>query len=163
MSMVAAASCVAPTAPVAQPPASLQPAPTATAEPPASLQPAPTATPAADPDTRPPEAADPNTRPPEAAPPNTRPPEAASPATGFEAISDAAVQFAAAELGVDPAAIQVVSVEEVVWRNSCLGVDVPGEMCLEALTPGYRVVLNVNGQEVAVHTNRDASVLRLDR
>ncbi len=149
--MAVAGGCVAPTAPVAEPPASLQPAPTATAEPPASLQTAPTATPAAEP----------NTRPPEAAPPNTRPPEAASPATGFEAITDAAVQFAAAELGVDPAAIQVVSVEEVVWRNSCLGVDVPGEMCMEALTPGYRVVLNVDGQEVAVHTNQDASVLRL--
>lgn len=149
--MVAVGGCVAPTAPPAEPPASLQPASTATTEPPASLQPAPTAMPATPP----------NTRPPEAAPPNTRPPEAASPATGFEAITDAAVQFAAAELAVDPAAIQVVSVEEVVWNNSCLGVDVPGEMCMEVLTPGYRVVLNVNGQEVAVHTNQDASTLRL--
>lgn len=149
--LILAAGCVAPTAPVAEPPASLQPAPTATAEPPASLQPAPPSTPTAEP----------NTRPPEAAPPNTRPPEAASPATGFEAIAGAALQFAAAELGVDAASIQVVSVESVEWRNSCLGVDVPGEMCMDVITPGYRVVLNVGGQEVAVHTNRDASVLRL--
>ena len=139
--MLAMAACVAPAAPVVEPPASLQPAPTATAEPPASPQPAPPSTPAAE--------------------PNTRPPEAAPPATGFEAIADAAVQFAAAELGVDPASIQVLSVDAVEWRNSCLGVDKPGEMCMEVITPGYRVLLDVDGQEVAVHTNQDARVMRL--
>jgi hypothetical protein len=149
--LATAAACVAPTAPVAEPPASVQPAPTATVEPPAALPPAPTPT----------TALEPNTRPPEAAPPNTRPPEAAPPAAGFEAIAGAAVQFAAAELATDPAGMEVVSVEPVEWRNSCLGVDKPGEMCMDVITPGYRVVLTVNGQQVAVHTNEDASVLRL--
>ena len=150
--LAAATACVAPTAPPAtQPPASLQPAPTATVQPPASLQTAPTPTPTAEP----------NTRPPEPAPPTTRPPEAVSPVTGFEAIVDAAVKFAAAELGVDPAEITVLSVEAVEWRNSCLGVDKLGEMCMDVITPGYRVLLDVNGQEVAVHTNQDASALRL--
>ena len=150
--MVAVSACVAPTAPPAtEPPPSSQPAPTATAEPPASLQPAPTQT----------STVEPSTRPPEAAPPNTRPPELAPPATGFEAIADAAVQFAASELGVDPASIQVISVDAVEWRNSCLGVDKPGEMCLDVITPGYRVLLDVDGQEVAVHTNQAGTVLRL--
>ncbi len=135
--MITAAACVAPSAPAAEPLASLQPAPTATP------------------------AAEPNTQPPEAAPPNTRPPEAAPPATGFEFIASAAVQFAAAELGVDPASIQVLSVDAVEWRNSCLGVDKPDEMCLDVITPGYRVLLDVDGQEVAVHTNQDARVMRL--
>lgn len=136
------AACVAPVAPVTQPLAS-----TAILEPPPSLGPAPTA--------------EPNTRPPEPAPPNTRPPEVATPVTGFEAITDAAVKFAAAELGVDAAAIQVVSVEEATWRNSCLGVDRLNEMCMDVITPGFRVVLSVDGQEIAVHTNQDASALRL--
>ncbi len=145
--LVTAAACVAPTAP---PPAE-PPAPTATAEPPASLETAPTAPPATEP----------NTRPQETVPPNTRPQEPAQPPSGFEAIAGAAVQFAAAELGVDPAAIQVISVEEATWRSSCLGVEKPGEMCMDVITPGYRVLLSVNGQEVAVHTNQEASVLRL--
>lgn len=136
------AACVAPVAPVTQPLAS-----TAILEPPPSLGPAPTA--------------EPNTRPPEPAPPNTRPPEVATPVTGFEAITDAAVKFAAAELGVDAAAIQVVSVEEATWRNSCLGVDRLNEMCMDVITPGFRVVLSADGQEIAVHTNQDASALRL--
>lgn len=146
------AACVAPVAPVTQPLAS-----TAILEPPPSLGPAPTA----EPNTRPPEPAPPNTRPPEPAPPNTRPPEVATPVTGFEAITDAAIKFAAAELGVDAAAIQVVSVEEATWRNSCLGVDRLNEMCMDVITPGFRVVLSVDGQEIAVHTNQDASALRL--
>lgn len=146
------AACVAPVAPVTQPLAS-----TAIVEPPPSLGPAPTA----EPNTRPPEPAPPNTRPPEPAPPNTRPPEVATPVTGFEAITEAAVKFAAAELGVDAAAIQVISVEEVTWRNSCLGVDRLNEMCMDVITPGFRVVLSVDGQEIAVHTNQDASALRL--
>ena len=114
-------------------------APPAT-QPPTSLPPTPTATPVID-----------------------VPPAAVEPPTtsGFEAIADAAVQFAAAELGVDPASIQVLSVDAVEWRNSCLGVDKPGEMCLEVITPGYRVLLEVDGQEVAVHTNQDGSYMRL--
>lgn len=141
--MAAVSACVAPTPPPASPP------------------PAPTQTPAVEPDTRPPEAAPPTTRPPEAAPPTTRPPEAALPSTGFEAIADAAVQFAAAEMNADPASIQVISVDEVEWRNSCLGVDKPGEMCLDVITPGFRVLLDVDGQVVAVHTNQAATAMRL--
>ena len=82
-------------------------------------------------------------------------------ATGHATIGAAAVQFAAAELDVDSASIQVISVDAVDWNNSCLGVDKPGEMCMDVITPGYRVLLDVDGREVAVHTNRDASYMRL--
>ncbi len=82
-------------------------------------------------------------------------------ATGTAAIGAAAVLFAAAELGVDPASIQVISVDAVDWNNSCLGVDKPGEMCLDVITSGYRVLLDVDGREVAVHTNQQGTVMRL--
>lgn len=91
-------------------------------------------------------------------PPSEVEPPAAS---GQSDIADLAVRFVATELAVDPASIAVVSVEPVEWRNSCLGVDIPGEMCLEVITPGYRVVLEVDGQQVFVHTNQDGSWLRL--
>ncbi len=80
---------------------------------------------------------------------------------GPAAIVEAAVEFAAVELGVDPASIQVVSVDAVEWNNSCLGVEKPNQMCLEVITPGYRVLLNVEGKEVAVHTNQAGSVMLL--
>ncbi len=115
----------------------------------------------------PPAVEPPPTLPPVAAPTPTPvidipPAEVAPPAaTGSAAIADAAVQFAAAELGVDPAGIQVLSIDAVEWRNSCLGVDKPGEMCLDVITPGYRVLLEVDGEQVAVHTNQAGTVLRL--
>lgn len=141
------AACAAPIPPVAVPVATetLPPAPTSTPQPAAT--PAPTV--------------EHTTRPQEPAPPNTRPPETVSPVTGPKDIVDAAVKFAADELNADAASITVLSVEAVEWRNSCLGVDKLGEMCMDVITPGYRVLLDVNGQQVAVHTNQDASALRL--
>ena len=95
--------------------------------------------------------------------PTPEPPAESEPpaSTGPSAISDAAVQFTADELGVDAASITVLSVDAVDWNNSCLGAAAPGEMCLEVITPGYRVLLDVEGKEVAVHTNRDGSYMRL--
>lgn len=127
-------ACVAPTAPPSVTPLStLEPTP---------LPPAPEPTPTAVIDV----------------PPSQVEPPASS---GQSEIADLAVQVAAAELGVDPANIQVIGVEPVDWRNSCLGVEKPGEMCLDVITPGYRVVLEVDGQQVYVHTNQDGSVMRL--
>jgi hypothetical protein len=112
-----------------------------------------------------PPTADPATLPPTVAPtpvPIVPPSEEEPPAaTGPAAIIDGAVQFAAGELRVDSASIQVISVDAVDWNNSCLGAAAPGEMCLEVITPGYRVLLSVDGKEVAVHTNRDGSYMRL--
>jgi hypothetical protein len=48
--------------------------------------------------------------------------------------------------------IEVVLVEEVDWPNGCLGVEVPGILCNDVITPGYRIVLQVNGQTVELHS-----------
>lgn len=48
--------------------------------------------------------------------------------------------------------IEVVLVEEVDWPNGCLGVEVPGILCIDVITPGYRIVLRVNGQTVELHS-----------
>lgn len=117
----------------------------------------------------PPPAAAPPTQTPAAAPSSTPtvvidvPPSEVEPpaSSGQSDIGDLAVQFAAVELGVDPANIQVVSAEPVDWRNSCLGVEKLDEMCLDVITPGYRVVLEIGGQQVFVHTNQSGSVMRL--
>jgi hypothetical protein len=125
---------------------------------------APPPPPAAEPTSRPP-TAEPTSLPPITVPtpeiilpPSEEEPPAAS---GPAAIVEGAVQFAADELDVDPASIQVISVDGVDWNNSCLGAAAPGEMCMEVITPGYRVLLDVDGKEVAVHTNRDGSYMRL--
>lgn len=76
----------------------------------------------------------------------------------------AAVMAALAQLAesqsLQPAAITVVEYEAVEWSDACLGVNRPGEMCAQVITPGYRIVLSANGNQYVFHTNTDGSIIR---
>jgi hypothetical protein len=58
----------------------------------------------------------------------------------------------ASQTGLQLSQIEVVLVEEVDWPNGCLGVEVPGILCIDVIIPGYRIVLRVNGQTVELHS-----------
>ncbi|GAP12397.1 hypothetical protein LARV_00132 [Longilinea arvoryzae] len=63
-------------------------------------------------------------------------------------------QALAARLGLDlDLLITVVSVEEVEWPDSCLGVSSPDVMCAQMVTPGYRVALEYAGLKYEYHTD----------
>jgi hypothetical protein len=57
--------------------------------------------------------------------------------------------------------IELVSIEQVEWPDACLGVHLPDVMCAQVVTPGYRVVLSLNGHEYEYHTNADATSIVL--
>jgi hypothetical protein len=59
--------------------------------------------------------------------------------------------------------LKVSSLESVEWPNSCLGNTSPGVMCLDVITPGYKVVLTNKGSQLVFHTNRDASSVVLEK
>lgn len=59
----------------------------------------------------------------------------------------------AQRLGVSTDRIEVVSVERVEWPDACLGAARTGEACAQVITPGYRVVLAVDGVEYVYHTD----------
>jgi hypothetical protein len=65
------------------------------------------------------------------------------------------------QLKVDVDTIGLVSAEQVDWPDGCLGVQTPGVMCIQVITPGYKVVLSANGQEYEFHTNESGSTVRL--
>ena len=77
--------------------------------------------------------------------------------TGEPADPDSAVQAAktllAQQLGITESEITLASLEAVDWPNSCLGIDVPGRMCAQVITPGFRVVLEAEGKQYAFHTD----------
>lgn len=73
-------------------------------------------------------------------------------ATGQE-IGEVVRQMAAQQLGVDAEAVAVVAVESVDWPDACLGVSQPDVMCAQVITPGYRVVIEVNGDQYEYHTD----------
>ena len=84
--------------------------------------------------------------------------DAAIPAAVFEVRS-----AAAAELGMGLDSVRIVSVEKVDWPDPCLGVPDPLELCAQVITPGYRIVLNANGQQVIYHTDETGQNFRRER
>jgi hypothetical protein len=73
-----------------------------------------------------------------------------------------AVEFLRAQLGAAAETVAVVSVEPMDWSDSCLGLGGPAESCLAAITPGYRIVLSVDGVEYVVRSDLEGSALRLE-
>jgi hypothetical protein len=56
--------------------------------------------------------------------------------------------------------IGVLSVEDVQWSDSCLGVPVPGQACLTVITPGFRISLQHGTATYVYHTDtRDTVIL----
>jgi hypothetical protein len=66
-------------------------------------------------------------------------------------------QDLAQKLNIPVDEITIVSVEEVEWPDGCLGVYVEGIMCIQMITPGYRVILEANGELYEYHTNQSGS------
>jgi hypothetical protein len=79
--------------------------------------------------------------------------EAPSGAPAIEVMRDILAQ----RLGLSLSEIEPVSEEPVEWNDACLGVNLPDVMCAEVITPGYRLVYSINGQEYVLHTNQDVS------
>jgi hypothetical protein len=79
-----------------------------------------------------------------------------APAAAVNAAADLAQR-----LKIEVNTITLVSVEHVDWRDACLGIQQPGVMCAQVITPGYKVILEANGQQYEYHTNESGSAVRL--
>ncbi len=69
--------------------------------------------------------------------------------------------YLAQNLGVPESEITLKLSEKVMWRDSCLGVSQPNEMCAQVITPGYRVIFSTPKGDVEVHTNESGSAFRV--
>jgi len=65
------------------------------------------------------------------------------------------------QLQLDIDQVTVVGAQAAEWPDSCLGLPAADEACAEAITPGYRVVLEAEGQPYEYRTNQDGSAVRL--
>ncbi|MEZ4766824.1 MAG: hypothetical protein R2844_00145 [Caldilineales bacterium] len=77
---------------------------------------------------------------------------------GVVAAAAAGDQMAGA-LGIAPDEVRVVSTTLVEWPDDCLGVATPERQCQGGPTPGYRIVLQAQGQTTEYHTNADATIV----
>lgn len=60
---------------------------------------------------------------------------------------------------VDPAQVYLLSSEQVTWNDTSLGCAKPGRYYLYVLTPGYRLLFQVAGEQIFVHTNMSGSII----
>lgn len=71
----------------------------------------------------------------------------------------AVLQQLATSLNMSVDQIKLLSTEAVDWPDGCLGVTRMGVMCLQVITPGFRILLEANGKQYEYHTNTDGSVV----
>jgi hypothetical protein len=65
----------------------------------------------------------------------------------------------AQQLGVAADTVKTIKVEQVEWPDGCLGVQKPGVMCTQVITPGYLVLLSVNGKQYEFHTDTTGRIV----
>jgi hypothetical protein len=76
---------------------------------------------------------------------------------------NAAADDLAKRLGITKSAIRLVLIEAVQWPDASLGCPQPGMMYAQVITPGYRIVLEVNGKQYEYHTGRGGKVVLCEK
>jgi hypothetical protein len=79
-----------------------------------------------------------------------------------EAAVAAAKANLADSLSVAGEEILVTSIEAVEWSDSSLGCPRPGMMYLQVITPGFRVILQAQGQAYEYHTDQRRNAVPCD-
>ena len=85
-------------------------------------------------------------------------PPAATPTVAPAAV-EAVRRELADRLGVAASRLKAVSVEPVAWPDASLGCPQEGYAYAQVVTPGYRVVMEHDGQRYTYHTNATASLV----
>ncbi len=67
----------------------------------------------------------------------------------------------AGQLGVTVDNTKLVDVQHTDWPDSCLGLGGAAESCLQVVTPGWKVVVEVAGKQYEVRASEDGTVVKL--
>jgi len=72
---------------------------------------------------------------------------------------DAAVQAAAAHLGISRDELSVDRVDDQQWPDSSLGCPQPGQLYSQIVTPGFLIVVSDGNKQLEYHTDGRAHVM----
>jgi len=64
---------------------------------------------------------------------------------------------AASRLGTAPDQVTIVTIEPVEWPDTSLGCPQPGEFYAQVITPGYRIIIESEGQRLEYHTDMESN------
>ena len=68
--------------------------------------------------------------------------------------------FISQNMGVPVENIEIMNVEQMDWPNGCLGLPEGDEACIEAITPGWLLTFNIDGQEYRYRVDATGTVIR---
>lgn len=74
-------------------------------------------------------------------------------APAFPVAVQAAQKAIAEQLGVEPHKVEVLQYENIDWPDACLGIQNSEQICAQVITPGYRVILQIENQVYEFHTD----------
>jgi outer membrane lipoprotein-sorting protein len=77
-------------------------------------------------------------------------------------VANAVLQDLSRRQGIPKRELQITDYSQQTWRNGCLELAQPGELCTQALVPGWRVVVSNGRQNWIYHTNSNGRFLRLN-
>lgn len=83
----------------------------------------------------------------------------AQPILGSEEALASAIKDLSEQTGSSPDEIILVSIEAVEWSDSSLGCPQEGFMYAQVITPGYKIVLETQGQQYNYHTDQTTNVV----
>ena len=89
-------------------------------------------------------------------------PSIPSPAAGLETLVQLAKADLAQRLSISTDQVSLVETTEAEWSDSSLDCPQPGISYLQVITPGYRILLEVNGTQYEYHSNRATYVVYCD-
>jgi len=75
---------------------------------------------------------------------------------------DASRQFLAELMSVKPITIKIIEFSARDWPDGCLGIAEEGISCIQVITPGYLVKLELDGQTFTLRTNTSGTLIKLD-
>ena len=136
----------------ASPAPSSTPKVTATVPVPIASAPAPTASPTQQPTA---------TQPPTQQPPATQPPKPPASSEKPPFAIDAIRNFLASQMKLTGEQVALISWQPVTWRDSCLGVHRPKEMCMTVITPGFSLKFQTGTTTAVVNTDATGNNFRL--
>lgn len=76
-------------------------------------------------------------------------------------VTNRVLQFLNQRLDQDVQELQVQEVEQVEWPDACLGMPEEDEVCAQVVTPGYRILVEIDDQQYELHTGLEANKIRL--
>ena len=77
------------------------------------------------------------------------------------AVMNAVIKDVSRNENIPQTRLRISGYSSETWRNGCLEVLKPGEMCTQALVPGYKVTVSDGSQRWIYHTDKNGRKLRL--